>query len=276
MHQSPHESTRPLRPGWHSAEQPPDEPEIEVPPLPSYSDEDLEPARQEASQAGWEAGRKAALDEAEQAMADSLGAISGQLAALQQSSVASVEQHLCDTANLANVLVRKLFPKLNEHFGLAEIEALIGDCLEQLREEPRLVLRVNSRLLEPVREKVEALLPSTGFEGKLVYLGDDNMGASDARLEWADGGAERDSARQWEEIDTLIARALQSEFPPPEQGSKSPGSATASSTGALDETQATETPADFNPDAIVPDAASTDTAAAAPATEEAFLSGDLS
>ena len=120
-------------------------------------------------------------------------------------------------------LVRKLFPKLNEHFGLAEIEALIGDCLERLREEPRLVLRVDSNLLEPVREKVEALLPSTGFEGKLVYLGDDKMAASDVRLEWADGGAERDSQRQWEEIDAVIARALQSNAPSPEQGSASPG-----------------------------------------------------
>lgn len=266
-------------PGAEPQEAVADEPEIELPPLPSYSEEELEAARQEASQAGWEAGRKAALNEAEQAQAESLAAISGQLAALQQSSMASAEQHLCDTANLATVLVRKLFPKLNEHFGLTEIEALIGSCLGSLREEPRLVLRVGSHLLEPVREKVEALLPNTGFEGKLVYLGDDTMGASDVRLEWADGGAERDCERQWEEIDALIARALQSSAPAPEPSSDhsgTPEAAPAGVSGGNGQTEKTGTPVDVGPGTAIPETTETGTAAAEPVVEESSLSGDLS
>lgn len=269
-------------PGDDAEENVADEPETELPPIPSYSEEELEAARQEASESGWEAGNKAAVDEAQRALTDSLAKISGQLAALHQSSAASAEQHLCDTANLASVLVRRLFPKLNERHGLAEIDALIGDCLEQLREEPRLVLRVGNSLLEPVRESVETLLQRTGFEGKLVYLGDDTMGASDVRLEWADGGAERNCERQWEEIDALIARALQSNATTLQISGDTPGSSAPSPTEAsvepqgTGETEATEILVDANPGAEDPEIAAIGSAPGGPAIEEAPLAGDLS
>jgi len=256
-----------------------DEPEIELPPLPSYSEEELEAARQEASKSGWEAGKKAAMDEAERALTDSLAGISSQLAELQQSTMASTELHLCDTANLATVLVRRLFPKLNEHYGLAEIDSLIGDCLEHLRDEPRLVLRVSNGLLEPVRKKMENLLPRTGFEGKLVYLGDDTMGTSDVRLEWADGGAERNCARQWEEIDALIARAMRGNAVAPDESVGSPGATAPSPAEASAESQEIEeieAPIGASPDAEDPGATAIGAAPDGPAIEKAPLAGGLS
>ena len=64
--------------------------------------------------------------------------------------------------------------------------------------------------------RIESLAAGSGFEGKIVFLGAADMDAGDVRLEWADGGAERDSSRQWQEIDVRIAHALEAgtEAPP--------------------------------------------------------------
>ena len=51
-------------------------------------------------------------------------------------------------------------------------------------------------------------LSSAGFRGKVVLLADDGLGASDCRLEWADGGAERKLERIWNEVEELVRRAL--------------------------------------------------------------------
>ena len=129
---------------------------------------------------------------------------------------------------------------------------------------------------------MEALLPRTGFEGKLVYLGDDTMGASDVRLEWADGGAERNCERQWEEIDALIARALQSNTTAPEKSGNSPGAASPSLAEAsaepqeTKETEETETSIDAGLGAKDPDIAAISAAPGGPAIEKAPLAGDLS
>ena len=54
---------------------------------------------------------------------------------------------------------------------------------------------------------IAPLAASTGFPGKLVILGDESLAGSDCRVEWADGGAERDTARTWQEIEAAVALA---------------------------------------------------------------------
>ena len=185
------------------------EAEPEAPPPPSYSEADLEQARGEARQAGWDEGYQTAAREAETELNQTLSAFAAQLEPLREQIVAAEAQRYCDSVNLACVLLRKLFPHLTARHGQDEIEALVGDCLEHLREEPRLVLRVADAVLDQVRTRIESLAAGSGFEGKIVFLGAADMDAGDVRLEWADGGAERDSSRQWQEIDEKIAHALE-------------------------------------------------------------------
>ena len=51
------------------------------------------------------------------------------------------------------------------------------------------------------------LSAQSGYEGKIVLIAEEALLPGDARVEWADGGAERDSARLWRQIDEIVARA---------------------------------------------------------------------
>lgn len=173
-----------------------------------HTDADLEQARAEAFAAGREAGQREALQSFEHASHQTLERIGTQLGTLTEMSAAAHEGQNRLTIEVAHRIVRKLFPRMIEKHGTAEVDAIISDCLDHLREEPRVVVRVADRLLDTVKDKVNALAARIGFEGRLILLAEDSLAPGDVRVEWADGGAERQAEWLWREIDAAVDRAL--------------------------------------------------------------------
>ncbi len=171
------------------------------------SRKDLEEARAEGFAAGKQAGADETRRSIEQQMAQTLDAISQRLGALCQAQIDAVDQQARETVETATVIMRKLFPKLANNHGLAEIEALVRECLERLREEPRIVIRVADQLLDEIESRVATLATRCGFDGKIVFLSQEDLEPGDVRIEWADGGAERSSEQLWRTIDEVINRA---------------------------------------------------------------------
>jgi flagellar assembly protein FliH len=180
------------------------------PPEPTFSKGELEAARQ----AGSQAGREAALAEAAQSTETRVGEALSRLAsgitevlAARQSYIDEAQRQAGDTMR---VLLRKAVPALSRKAPLVEIDALVTDCLREAFDEPRIVLRVADALFEAVQQRLGALTASTGFAGRIVLLADETLGPGDARVEWAEGGAERDARRLLRDIDGALARALES------------------------------------------------------------------
>ncbi len=178
------------------------------PPAPTFSEEELEAARQGA----FAEGKAAGLAEAEASQAKRLAvAVEGMPQLFDRLALDFAEEadeRRRETLEAALTVVRKLFPELARVSGLDEIVAVVAACLERLRDEPRLVIRCADEDLDPLKEKIEQSAARSGFEGKLVFLADERLAPGDLRIEWADGGAERDQAALWKEIDSVIARAL--------------------------------------------------------------------
>ncbi len=109
-------------------------------------------------------------------------------------------------ARLAAAVARRLAGGLLARDAAGEVEALLRQCLESLHGEPRIVLRVAPETFDVLGPRVDALAPSIGFEGRVVLVGDHSLVGSACRVEWADGGVERDDASAWAAIDDLIDR----------------------------------------------------------------------
>jgi flagellar assembly protein FliH len=176
----------------------------EAPPEPAYFDHDLAQARADGMAAGKEAGRREALQSVESAAAEALTAIGRHLPTLKESVTAMQERQLRAAVDVSAAMVRKFLPRMAQDNGLREIEAVVRDAMTRLRDEPRIVIRVCDALLDTVKARVGTLAGDTGFEGKIVFLAEEGMGPSDVRVEWADGGAERDTARIWQDIGEAI------------------------------------------------------------------------
>jgi flagellar assembly protein FliH len=178
------------------------------PAKPKFGEADLEKARTEGFAAGKESGRQEAMQSIEQQISQTLSAISEQLTGLSQAQVQASERQTRGAVEAALTVVRKMFPRLAGRHGLTEIESVVCDCLERLRTEPRIVIRVADSLLDQVEQRVIQLAAGAGFDGKIVFLSQEGLQPGDIRVEWADGGAERDSDRLWHEIDQIITRTI--------------------------------------------------------------------
>jgi flagellar assembly protein FliH len=178
------------------------------PPPPTFSEEELTLAREQAM----EAGRQAGIQEIE-ASTEYLVALTAQTIAenLQSLSLAQQEannERMRDAIAVALAVVRKLQPEMSKDHALDEIAGVIRECLTHIEKDVRVTVRVCPAHIDSIRHFANQAAEATGFEGKLVYAADPRIAFGDCRVEWGDGGAERDQARLWEEVDSVVARAL--------------------------------------------------------------------
>ncbi len=187
-----------------------EEPEVDLPPPPAplFSVEELEDARKNAYEEGYAKALEESNASVERQTAEAVSQISRDLGDLAAVFESDRELRLKESLRLAGTLVGKLFPGLSRQEGMREIETLLSECLQQLQEEPRLVIRSAVDHIDLLRERCDVLSSKTGFEGRFVILGEEEYGPSDVTLGWADGGAERNLTRQWHEIESLIERSL--------------------------------------------------------------------
>jgi flagellar assembly protein FliH len=190
-----------------------------VQPPPTFTEAEMrgacDVARRQGEEAGAARGRNEAVAAFDKQVAGALATIAQQTAAIAKG-VAAEAAAAGKSVDLALAIVKKLHPALVERQGLAEIETVLGQCLESLKQEPRLVAYVHSARLDALQERLEQLSASKGFEGRVVLIGDDEMGQSDCRVEWADGGVEREAGRIWRTIEEALTRYVAVEGRDPE------------------------------------------------------------
>jgi flagellar assembly protein FliH len=122
-------------------------------------------------------------------------------------ALAAIEARLeCEAVEVAVAVARKLTPALLEREPFAEISALASSCFRELMTAPHIAVRVNDTLYATAREKLDDIARAAGFEGRLVVLGEPTIRVGDCRLEWADGGINRDTATADAAIGTAVTR----------------------------------------------------------------------
>ncbi|HWA48058.1 MAG TPA: FliH/SctL family protein [Dongiaceae bacterium] len=184
------------------------------PPEPMFSEAEMQGAcdvaRRQGEEAGVIRGKAEAVAAFDKQVAATLAGIVQQTAAIAKSTADQAEA-AGKSLDVAMAVVKKLFPALAARNGIAEIEEILTHCLASLKQEPRLVAYVSTAQLDALQGRLAELTAANGFEGRVVLIGDDKMADSDCRVEWADGGVERDSNQIWRTIEDAINRYLAAE-----------------------------------------------------------------
>ena len=173
----------------------------------------LERAREEAAEAherGLKEGREQALSEIEAATQTAIEQLSVSTGTLFTTVEQIKTQNKIASAGLAHTIAKKLATTMMEQAPMAEIEALIEECLEISGDQSRLVVRVNQEIFEPINIRIQQMKDVAGFKGEIIVAGDPALAITDARIEWPDGGMERNSDDITNQIDEAIERFFQS------------------------------------------------------------------
>jgi flagellar assembly protein FliH len=115
-----------------------------------------------------------------------------------------VREQDTQTRQLVLAIAKKILPDFTAKNGLQEIEALLGDTIRDMAREPRLVVRVHENMFDTVNERVQALATQRAYPGKVIVLADSEVASGDCRVEWADGGVERNTQSTWNKIQETI------------------------------------------------------------------------
>jgi flagellar assembly protein FliH len=168
----------------------------------------LAEAEAAAHRRGYVDGQSDAAVETERRIAGTLERIAASLAKATKA-LASIEARLeCEAVEVAVAVARKLAPTLIEREPFAEISALASGCFRELVAAPHVVVRVNDSLYAAARDKLDEISRANGFEGRLVVLGEPSIGVGDCRIEWADGGVNREASAADSAIGEAVTRYI--------------------------------------------------------------------
>jgi len=195
-----------------------DEPVVEIDPTApeapcGRTNAELEQLLAEAHEAGRAQAAEEARVAAEATIAQMIEGLAANVRALMEDRLALQQQLTREAAQLAHAIALKLTPRLMKAHPLAEIERLTEDCLRELGDEPRLVIRLHEAMLPRMKARIDAMARAAGYEGAVVLLGDDTMSPLDCRIDWANGGTERRVASLIKTVEETVNRYLATPAP---------------------------------------------------------------
>lgn len=162
---------------------------------------------------GYERGRTEIEATVNARIANVLDQLGNGVAHLLAQSEAANAMRADQPVHLALAIVRKLMPEWARRGAMVEVEAMVRGCLTDLTDEPRLVIRVADDVMDLVREHLDTTIASRGFGARLMVIGDPTVAPGGCRIEWAEGGIERDTAQLMAEVERCAARLLEAPSP---------------------------------------------------------------
>ena len=182
-----------------------EEPEIIIP---TFSEKEVAIARQQGFDAGKEEGLAATIEVLTRQINETLLKADEKLLAAFQTQD-SVNQELSRAAHsLAFGICKKMMPAMAKQHSFDEVEKVIEEVFAKAIEEPRITLIVHSDIAEAVEVRVSELAKEKGYEGRVYIQADEALEASDCRIDWANGGSERNTQELWANITTILARNI--------------------------------------------------------------------
>jgi flagellar assembly protein FliH len=163
-------------------------------------------AEAQAHRKGYAAGQAQAQAEAAQRIGAALGLIADGLTRLDRA-LGDIETRLeTEAVAVAVAVAAKLAPQLIAREPFVEISALATECFHQLVTTPHIVVRIGADIYDTAKDRLEEIARTRGFQGRLLVTPDPAMAAGDCRIEWADGGVNREQAATLSAIDDVVGR----------------------------------------------------------------------
>ena len=170
---------------------------------------EIQDLRDSAFEAGVNEGVARETRTTEHRQSEALSTVAGRLGAIAEAQTEAMNQIIDQATTLTLAITRKISPALAQHQPLVGIEALVRDFLLRLIDEPHIVVRVPEKLIDDLKKLIDDIAAGCGFDGRVVLIPDPTMNGNDCRLEWADGGAVRNSETILDDIETGIVRMLE-------------------------------------------------------------------
>ena len=169
-----------------------------------FTEEQMAVARESGFTSGKEEGILEAAEAMDRRVHDVLQAIDERFTALFAEQNKANAKRFQEAIRLATGITRKCFPTLNEEHGLDEIENMVSEALKKIIEEPRVVIYTHPDLRQPLTDRIKPITAGAEFEGQVMIMDDKMVEFGDCRVEWGNGGAERNTGELRQKIEEIV------------------------------------------------------------------------
>jgi flagellar assembly protein FliH len=175
---------------------------------PAITEDDLARARAEGLAEGREQASRDAAQSVELRLTEAFETVGERLGEVISGTRAAHAAAAREATAVAVAIARRMVPELYRRNAAAEIELTVASVLSRVLETKELTVRAAEALAEPLRERITALAEARGIGERIRIAADPALPEGDCRIEWPGGGAERDSAALWTEIEAVIEKNL--------------------------------------------------------------------
>ncbi|WND02739.1 FliH/SctL family protein [Temperatibacter marinus] len=161
--------------------------------------------KQSAHQAGFQEGHAQALSEIESATQAVMEQLHQTTVGLFNEFHTIQNQVSAESAQIAHMVGLQLAENLIKKAPITEIEKLLMGIFDDLRDQPRLIIRVNNDVADAINDRIKELQSRADFEGEIVLAADPAFNPQDIAVEWADGGIKRDFEAIQQTINDKVA-----------------------------------------------------------------------
>ena len=184
------------------------EEKLSVEDAPTFSEEDLNVAKQIALKQGIQEGKAEVMSGIEREITSSLDTISLKLESLMQVHKKWTEAMNKDTLRLAHAIMKKLATQLTRNGELNEVERTITHAFEFINNQPKVLIQISQHLKKPIQEKIDLITSRAHFDGQVILIVNNELVGDDCRIKWDSGEMERSMSTTWDQIDKIVDRVI--------------------------------------------------------------------
>jgi flagellar assembly protein FliH len=190
-------------------------PEIDLPPPPpTFSEQEMEQAKQAAYQEGRSAGQLEAEAKINKAAEESAAAMQALLDVIANRITLASEEHTQFLKNQQDIILkvtlaiaRKIAGEALKNDPYASVESLLKECMGLIAGSERIVLTVTPQKSDDLRRCIGVLKTLLhDFGGEIIIEQDASFADNDCRVEWKNGQASHSEEAVWTEIESLLKK----------------------------------------------------------------------
>lgn len=176
---------------------------------PTFSQEQLDHARNTAHTLGYDEGFKAGLSTVESDIQALFQQMVAQLRGLEQAEMKRHDRFIDMASLLCAEALAKVLPLALEQTALAQIEQFIATTLREHMKRQGIIIFVSPENKERLEDKIPMLLATMPHKIECTIRENKALGKHECRIEWSGGGADWDPER----TQNVILEAINSHIP---------------------------------------------------------------
>lgn len=178
---------------------------VSEPEVKTYSEEEMSEKIKAAEQDAYERGFKTAQESIDSTVASLLENINNKLMTMVADSSNLTCELQQQSFELAQAVMTKLVPTLTEENAVEIVKGFISENFNNFKKEAKLSFYIHPDIISYVQETIAKLANSYDFEGKIALHKDPTLKTADCRIEWENGGIERNTAELSGRIEEILA-----------------------------------------------------------------------